>query len=471
MLEKVTRMIKSVIFTALVLAFHVEVFKDDNVFNQSNMCYPQNKMEKGTRETENIFHMKLGELSRHYFNKRTEQFEIERHKNVKTSRHCMKETFIDIATGIRNYSDPAKNESIKQNERVQEYSLEDIFRKEIEKVRNDMMNYSNQSKHEYIGCIQQLQSHMGEKFNTSQHLFLKEMTQAQNKLISFMNRSKIESNERIKDTKIDIRGDIANMTKIIDNYFRNLSDRFRNEYNGLIKELKREIQENVTMLQKYIANEVRNSRSNINYEIKNHISYCGNIIWAAVCAIQVIITSFCCFWKRSCKSTNQQQKLDSETPELNMENSVAVVSFTEENRELHLTIARTVTSAFPIHPTYVGGLNNISNIELNSKVCLIFVDKNERNIILETDVDISTTRSNFVESQVKRGSTNVLIVYCQHEGSRNLTTLYNRNLGNIKQHATLRQLQRQNRVLTIDKEFSPYQTDYLRMFLNEMLMD
>uniref|UniRef100_A0A8W8HUX3 Uncharacterized protein n=1 Tax=Magallana gigas TaxID=29159 RepID=A0A8W8HUX3_MAGGI len=341
MLEKVTRMIKSVIFTALVLAFHVEVFKDDN---QSDMCYPQNKMEKGTRETENIFPMKMG---RHYFNKRTEQFEIERHKHVKTPRHCMKEKFTDIATGIGNYSDPAKNESIKQNERVQEYSLEDIFRKEIEKVRNDMMNYSNQSKHENIGCIQQLQSYMGEKFNTSQHLFLKEMTQAQNKLISFMNQSKIESNEHIKEITTDISGDIANMTKIIDDS-RNLSDRLRNEYNGLIKELKREIQENV---------------------------------------------------------------------------------------------------------------------------CLVFVDKNDRHIILETDVDISTTRSNFVEGQVKRGRAHVIVVYCQHKGSQDLTTLYNRNLGNIKQHATLRQLQRQNRVLTIDKEFSPYQTDYLRMFLNETLVE
>lgn len=39
------------------------------------------------------------------------------------------------------------------------------------------------------------------------------------------------------------------------------------------------------------------------------------------------------------------------------------------------------------------------------------MDKNERNIILETDVDISTTRSNFVEGQVNRGKrrTNNLI--------------------------------------------------------------
>ncbi|XP_065942791.1 uncharacterized protein [Magallana gigas] len=468
MQEKVTRMIISVIFMALVLAIHVEVLRDDIVSHQSDMYFSENKIENGTKETENICLMKMVESRRHYVNKWKEQFEMKRHKNGKTSRPSLKKNFTDIVTGIRNYSDQAKNKSMKQNEKVKEYTLEDIFRKEIEKVRNDMINYYNHSRHEYIGCIQQLQSYMGKKFNTSQHLFLKEMTQAQNKLISFMNRSKIESNERIKETKKDIRGDIANLTEIIDN-FRNLSDLFRNEYNGLIKELKRELQENVTMLQKLITNEVRNSRSNINYEIKNHISDYGFMIWT-VCAIQVIITFFCC-WKRSSKSTNQQQKLETESPELSLENSVAVVSFTEENRELHLTIARTVASAFPIHPTYVGGLNNISSIELNSKVCLVFVDKNERHIILETDVDISKTRSNFVEGQVKRGSTHVVVVYCQHESSRNLTTLYNRNLGNIKQHATLRQLQRQNRVLSIDREFSSYQTDYLRMFLNEMLMD
>lgn len=252
----------------------MEVFRDEIVSHQSDMYFPENKIENGTRETENICHMKMDESSRPYLNKRNEQFEMERHQNVKTSRHYLKKHFTDSATGIRNYSDQAKNESIKQNKRVQEYSLEEIFRKEIEKVRNDMINYSNQSKHEYIGIIQQLQSHMGENFNTSQHLFLKEMTQAQNKLISFMNQSKIESNERIKETKTYIRGDIANMTEIMDN-LRNLSDRFRNEYNGLIQDLKREIQENVTMLQKYIANEVRNSRSNINYEIKNHISDYG----------------------------------------------------------------------------------------------------------------------------------------------------------------------------------------------------
>lgn len=460
-------MIQSVIFTALVLTIHMEVIKGGLESNQLDVCYPgDNKMENGTRKSDKMCYVKIDELNRQCLHDFMAHFEMKMHANVKTSRQHLKKELTHIASELKNYIDQTKYESIKQSETVQKNidKLQKIFVMEIEKVQNEMIK----SKHEYSKLVHQLESQMKENLNT-QNLFAQKMLQAQNKLTSFMNQSKFESDELINATKTDIRGDITKIKGIIDS-LRDLSDQTRNNLNGLIQELKRDVQENVTMLQKYIANEVRNSRSNINYEIKNHISYCGLIIWA-VCAIQVIITSFCCCWKRSSKSTNKQQKLESETPELNMENSVAVVSFTEENKELHLTIARTVASAFPIHPTYVGGLNNISSIELNSKVCLVFVDKNERNIILETDVDISNTRSNFVEGQVKRGRTHVIVVYCQHEGSRDLTTLYNRNLGNIKQHATLRQLQRQNRVLTIDKEFSPYQTDYLRMFLNETLVE
>lgn len=468
---EITRMIQSVIFTSLVLAIHVEVTKDGIVFNQSDVCYPENKMENKTKKSDKIYHVKMDELNRQYPNDCMVYFAMKMHAKENTSRQHLKEELTQIASELKKCINQNKYKSIKQSETVQKKidKLQKIFIKEIEKVQKDMINHSNKSKDEHRKLVYQLESQMKGNVNTSQNLIAQKLLQAQNKLTSFMNQSKIESNELINATKTDIRGDITKIKEIIDS-LRDMSDQTRNELNGIIfQEFKREMQENVNTLQKYIANEVRNSRSNINYEIKNHISEYGFMIWT-VCAIQVIIVFFCC-WKRSSKSTNRQHKLESETPELNRENSVAVVSFTEENRELHLTIARTVASAYRIHPTYVGGLNNIPNIELNSKVCLVFVDKNERNIILETDVDISTTRSNFVEGQVKRGSTHVIVVYCQHEGSRDLTTLFNRNLGNIKQHATLRQLQRQNRVLTIDTEFSPYQTDYLRMFFNETLVE
>lgn len=68
----------------------------------------------------------------------------------------------------------------------------------------------------------------------------------------------------------------------------------------------------------------------------------------------------------------KQRKKDPELPELNLENSVAVVSFTERNIDRHLRIARTVTGDYPIHPTYVGGVNNVKSIELNSKVWVFF---------------------------------------------------------------------------------------------------
>lgn len=144
---------------------------------------------------------------------------------------------------------------------------------EIEKVQSEMINNRNKSKHEYHKLVHQLESHMKENVNT-QNLFAQKMLQAQNKLTSFMNKSKFESDELINATKTDIRGDITNIKGIIDS-LRDFNDQTRKELNGLLQELKRDVQENVTMLQKYIVNEVRNSRSNINYEIKNHISEYG----------------------------------------------------------------------------------------------------------------------------------------------------------------------------------------------------
>ena len=67
------------------------------------------------------------------------------------------------------------------------------------------------------------------------------------------------------------------------------------------------------------------------------------------------------------------------------------------------------------------------------------------------------------------GRTQVIVIYCQHAGSHNMTRLYDRSLGNINKQETLRQLQRQNRVLSIDTEFSDYQSNHLKTILNEAL--
>lgn len=53
-----------------------------------------------------------------------------------------------------------------------------------------------------------------------------------------------------------------------------------------------------------------------------------------------------------------------------MENSVAVVSFSERYKDFHLNLARSVTSNFEIHQVYLGGMTNISTIGLPSKVTI-----------------------------------------------------------------------------------------------------
>ena len=65
------------------------------------------------------------------------------------------------------------------------------------------------------------------------------------------------------------------------------------------------------------------------------------------------------------------------------------------------------------------------------------------------------------------GKTQVIVIYCQHSDSSKIKTLYDRNLRNINKQETLRQLQRQNRVLSIDTEFSDYQSHHLKTILNE----
>jgi hypothetical protein len=51
-----------------------------------------------------------------------------------------------------------------------------------------------------------------------------------------------------------------------------------------------------------------------------------------------------------------------------LDNTVAVVSFAQDNADLHLTIAKTVTADFKCDRIILGGVKNLSNFELTSKV-------------------------------------------------------------------------------------------------------
>lgn len=185
----------------------MEVIKGGLESNQLDVCYPgDNKMENGTRKSDKMCYVKIDELNRQCLHDFMAHFEMKMHANVKTSRQHLKKELTHIASELKNYIDQTKYESIKQSETVQKNidKLQIILLMEIEKVQSEMINNSNKSKHEYHKLVHQLESHMKENVNT-QNLFAEKMLQAQNKLTSFMNKSKFESDELINATKTDIR--------------------------------------------------------------------------------------------------------------------------------------------------------------------------------------------------------------------------------------------------------------------------
>ncbi|XP_061173660.1 uncharacterized protein LOC133182831 [Saccostrea echinata] len=243
------------------------------------------------------------------------------------------------------------------------------------------------------------------------------------------------------------------------------------EIRGDMKRLRKDIEENFNTTQQHFSNVSDKVRFHTNIEIDSMKSFVHEKVFyiSVVFVMVLIMIVFRCFCKRPSKNLQQAPLRDDAKKLSYFENNVAVVSFSEHNANLHLKIAKSVTEDFKCNQIILGGVRNLSGLQLTSKVCFVFVDKNERNIILETDNDVSQTKSDFVQSIIKQGNTQVLVIYCQHENSNNLTRLCYPNLGNVQNHKTLSQLRKQNCVLSIESEFSAYQKDYLRIFLNETL--
>ncbi|XP_062618586.1 uncharacterized protein LOC134280176 [Saccostrea cucullata] len=104
---------------------------------------------------------------------------------------------------------------------------------------------------------------------------------------------------------------------------------------------------------------------------------------------------------------------------------------------------------------------------IHAKVFIVFIDFNERNIILEGDMEPVKIRKETVEYIMKTGGTPV-VIYCKHMGSRTLEDrcLYSRKLTSIQYHSTLKKLALQDCVLSIDQQFSEYQISHLKNICN-----
>ncbi|XP_021377310.1 uncharacterized protein LOC110465672 isoform X2 [Mizuhopecten yessoensis] len=145
---------------------------------------------------------------------------------------------------------------------------------------------------------------------------------------------------------------------------------------------------------------------------------------------------------------------------------ICVVSFYSETKAFHMRLVESACSGELSKVDKVGSL--VSNHETipklpRAKIFLVFVDFNERNIILEhPDREIGDLRMTTVQGARKMGG-DVFVVYVKDKGSRNLNPdhLYNESLKKIITHPELSVLSGKQRVLTTYEEFTTFQCTHL----------
>ncbi|KAK3107251.1 hypothetical protein FSP39_010274 [Pinctada imbricata] len=99
-----------------------------------------------------------------------------------------------------------------------------------------------------------------------------------------------------------------------------------------------------------------------------------------------------------------------------------------------------------------------------SRLFIVYVDHNERNIILEDpDQELGDLRRTTVQAAIKMGAI-VFVVYTHDRGSENLKEgqLYNERLASITKHTVLSPLNEKHRVLSINKDFMAHQRTHLQ---------
>ncbi|XP_046546720.1 E3 ubiquitin-protein ligase BRE1-like [Haliotis rubra] len=157
-----------------------------------------------------------------------------------------------------------------------------------------------------------------------------------------------------------------------------------------------------------------------------------------------------------------------------MEDSLCIVTFHTETEMKHADQTRSVFESVQqpcptIHTRVIRCHADIKQLP-GSRVFLVFVDFNERHVILEDptkglgDLRVTTVRS------LWRFGADVTVIYCGDRGSVNLGSgLFNPDLSSIHRQKELTQLQKSDRILSICSDFSNDQKEHCRTFINRLL--
>lgn len=146
------------------------------------------------------------------------------------------------------------------------------------------------------------------------------------------------------------------------------------------------------------------------------------------------------------------------------EKGIGVISFHSSTQEFHQNLLRVVSKphSLPMQTYLIEKQEDLLTVK-PYKVTIIFVDFNERNIILENpDTEVGDCRrlttEIFLESKC-----DVFVVYCKDKDSQSLppNQLYNAKLHSIKQQPILSKLSKENRVFSVNKALLPQQVQLL----------
>ncbi|XP_060077001.1 uncharacterized protein LOC132556596 [Ylistrum balloti] len=161
-----------------------------------------------------------------------------------------------------------------------------------------------------------------------------------------------------------------------------------------------------------------------------------------------------------------QSVLDSMHPS-SLANQICVISFYPETMALHMRLVESACRNGELAKVarvsfFLSNHNSIPKLP-RVKVFLVFVDFNERDIILEhPQREVGDLRLTTVQGARKLGG-DVFVVYVKDKGSQNLDggQLYNKRLRSIETHPELSDLSAKQRVLTTFDGFTVHQCSHL----------
>nr|XP_022322400.1 uncharacterized protein LOC111123950 isoform X2 [Crassostrea virginica] len=148
-----------------------------------------------------------------------------------------------------------------------------------------------------------------------------------------------------------------------------------------------------------------------------------------------------------------------------LKKGLLVVSFLPSTHQFHLDALNAVPEFKQTSPVkvLVQRFDDIMDVQPH-KVVIIFVDFNNRNIILENEeTEIGDLRNQTTKMFLSL-KCDVLVVYCKDKGSQDLPpeNLYNPRLHSIDRQPVLSELKNKKRVLSINDKFHPHQVEHLK---------